>query len=192
MDREVEIKLIGLVREDFEKKIIDAGAKLDTIEDQTNIRIDSSKEPLPLSAYLRIRQVRIKGELKTTEFTYKVRKADESARVNEEYTVNIDDADKMIDLLKHLGFDKIDKGYKIRKRYLLEEYRIEFDSWNKESFPFPYIEVEAKSPQALDDFLSRFNIDRKYVSTASILELKKAWEAGEEEIIKIMNEGSAN
>ena len=53
---------------------------------------------------------------------------------------------------------------------------MEFDTWDPESFPFPYIEVEAPSVERLHDFCEAFAISKEHISTASISELKEAWE----------------
>ena len=116
--------------------------------------------------------------MRKREWTYKKRLQCEECRVNDEYTVEITDENSLRLLLQQLGYDKQITMHKVRRRYLLADYRIEFDEWDKESFPFPYIEVEASTPERLRAFYSLFSIPEEKVSALSISELKSAWEKG--------------
>lgn len=177
-EREVEVKLIGMDAQAFEKELLVHGAVFDVEEHQTNIHLDSSEHPLPSSAHMRIRLIEVDGKVKKREWTYKKRLLCEECRVNDEYTVEITDENALRLLLQQLGYDKQITMHKVRRRYLLADYRIEFDEWDKDSFPFPYIEVEATTPERLCAFYSLFSIPKEKVSTLSISELKAAWEKG--------------
>lgn len=177
-EREVEVKLIGMDADAFEQELLARGAVFDVEEHQTNIHLDSSAHPLPPSAHMRIRLIEVEGKIVAREWTYKKRLATEDCRVNEEYTVHIEDEEALRLLLLQLGYDEQIPMHKIRRRYLFEDYRIEFDQWDKTSFPFPYIEVEAPSPARLHAFYAAFSIPKEKVSTLSIAELKEAWHRG--------------
>lgn len=178
LEREVEVKLIGVDAQAFEKELLAHGAVFDVEEHQTNIHLDSSEHPLPSSAHMRIRLIEVDGKVKKREWTYKKRLLCEECRVNDEYTVEITDENALRLLLQQLGYDKQITMHKVRRRYLLADYRIEFDEWDKDSFPFPYIEVEATTPERLCAFYSLFSIPKEKVSALSISELKAAWEKG--------------
>lgn len=177
-EREVEVKLIGMDAKAFERELLAHGAVFDVEEHQTNIHLDSSEHPLPSSAHMRIRLIEVDGEVRKREWTYKRRLPCEECRVNDEYTVEITDENALCLLLQQLGYDKQITMYKVRRRYLLADYRIEFDEWDKNGFPFPYIEVEAPTPERLSAFYSLFSIPEEKISTLSIFELKAAWEKG--------------
>lgn len=177
-EREVEVKLIGMDAQAFVKELLAHGAVFDVEEHQTNIHLDSSEHPFPSSAHMRIRLIEVDGKVKKREWTYKKRLLCEECRVNDEYTVEITDENALRLLLQQLGYDKQITMHKVRRRYLLADYRIEFDEWDKDSFPFPYIEVEATTPERLCAFYSLFSIPKEKVSTLSISELKAAWEKG--------------
>ncbi len=171
--KEVEVKLIGLDENKLIEKIIKKGGFFELCEDQTNIRINSTSHPIADPSYLRLRTIKVEGEETVNEFTFKTRIKSDQARINREYTCEVKDPEALLQILRLMGYDLLEKGQKIRKRYIYKGFRIEFDCWDKESFPFPYIEVEGESPEALTDFLKEFSIPDEAVSTKSIAELKK-------------------
>lgn len=171
--KEVEIKLIGLDEEAFIKQLTLKGATFDCRENQINIRINSTIHPIENPSYLRVRIVELEGGSRTCEFTYKTRKKGQSARINEEHTCAIKDPDELLKILALMGYDVQESGKKIRTRYLYKNYRVEFDHWDKETLSFPYVEVEAESPEALKLFIKEFSIPEEYISTKSIAELKE-------------------
>ncbi len=173
--KEVEVKLIGLDEQELIDKIIKKGGVYESCEDQINIRINSTSHPIPDPSYLRLRQIKVEGKETVNEFTFKTRVESDQARVNREYTCIVNDPGELLKILSLMGYDRQEKGRKIRKRYLYKGFRIEFDHWDKDSFPFPYIEVEGESPQALTEFLEEFSIPQEAVSTKSIAELKNEY-----------------
>lgn len=179
METEIEVKILGLPEKDLVDQLRKKGAVFSVEEKQTNIRYDSTSHPIPVDGHLRIRRIQVEGQAEEIEFTYKKRQANRSARVNIERTVHIDAVEELEAILVELGFDQKKVGTKIRRRYLYGDYRVEFDTWDLESFPFPYIEVEAPSTEALEAFLREFSIPKRRVSTLSIRELKAAWDQQE-------------
>lgn len=175
---EIEIKLIGLDLLAFERQVQKSGAIFDVLERQTNWRINSTRHPIVSPSYLRLRKIEVEGQEDILEFTFKTRRKTEEARINAEETVHVDDADQLLQILASMGFDRVEKGTKERKRYLWKDCRIEFDVWDIDSFPFPYVEVEGESQQSIDNFLEAFAIDPRFVSTLSIAELQAAWQEG--------------
>lgn len=177
-EREVEVKLIGVDAEKLKKELLSRGAVFDVEEHQTNIHIDSSSHPLPPSSHMRIRLIEVEGKDMVREWTFKRRLQKEDCRINDEYTVRIEDEKALGLLLLQLGYDVQIPMHKVRRRYLFEDYRVEFDEWDKESFPFPYIEVEAPTPEKLQTFYETFGIPQEKISTLSISEMKEAWQNG--------------
>lgn len=170
-EREIEVKLLDVNQAALEQQLVAHGAHFDVEEHQTNVRLDSSASPLPLEEYLRLRTVAVEGQEAIHELTLKRRVSQVGARVNEEYTVHVDDPEKAILLLAQLGYVVKSTALKRRRRYLWEDFRVEFDAWDPAVLPLSYVEVEAPSEGALDRFLSCFDIPRDHVSTLSIAEL---------------------
>lgn len=170
---EIEVKLIGLDQEAFRKKLLEKGAKFDIEENQTNIRINSTAHPIPDPSYLRLRKIRVQGREEKIELTFKTRLQSEGARKNEETTSLVQNGEAILKILSLLGFDRQITARKNRIRYLYKNFRVEFDRWDKDTLSYPYIEVEAPSVEALDDFIREFDIEPERVSTKSIAELSR-------------------
>lgn len=175
-EKEIEIKILSVPFAPFEKELLAKGAVFDVEEHQTNIRLNSSLHPLDADSHMRLRIIEVEGRETVMEWTLKKRLSQDGGRVNDEYTLRVTDRDALLLLLRQLGYDQQIPAKKCRRRYLWQDFRVEFDTWDPESFPFPYIEVEAPSVERLHDFCVAFAISKEHISTASISELKEAWE----------------
>lgn len=175
MEKELEVKVLGVDVEDIEGRIIELGGILLANEEQVNTLIDSRKEPIKyyLDGYLRIRETQnlLTGE-KKTEFTLKKNIRNKELRENEEFSIVLEAKETMLDILKNLGFDNITVGFKHRKSYGLLNARIDIDTWDKETYPEAYIEIEVKNEEELRNIVDILGIDSKNISTLSIVELK--------------------
>lgn len=172
MEKEIEVKVIGLSEKELSPVILKSGGKFDIEEHQINYHIDSSSHPIENKSYMRLRVTEINGNVVSKELTYKEQINTDSARVNNEYTVNIDDEKMMLLVLSKLGYDEVHIGTKIRRRYLYKDYKFEFDEWDKETLSFPYLEIESPSEKALNEVLKEFNIPKEMITTKSIAELQ--------------------
>lgn len=176
MERELEVKILGIDLDEMEKRVISLGGTLIAKEKQTNTLIDSRENPIKskVDAYLRIRETQdlLKDKSKTV-LTLKKNISKEGIRDNIELTTEIEDKDIMLEILKNLGYDKKEIGYKDRKSYELMEARLDFDKWDKETYPFPYMEIEVKDIKHLNEITKALEIPQENVSTKSIVQLRK-------------------
>jgi tRNA-binding EMAP/Myf-like protein len=78
----------------------------------------------------------------------------------------------MICSLKELGFDEIKIGRKQRKVYEFKNAQIFFDVWDKETYPYPYIEIEVQEESKLNEVLELLGIEKDKISLKSIVELQ--------------------
>lgn len=176
MERELEVKILGIDLEEMENKVISLGGILIADEIQTNTLIDSRHRPIKgyIDAYLRIRETKDLLENKENVlFTLKKSLDKNGLRDNIELTTEIKDKDMMIEILNNLGFDKSEVGYKERKSYEFMEARLDFDIWDKETYPFPYMEIEVKDIKHLNEITKTLEIPQDNISTKSIVELRK-------------------
>lgn len=177
MERELEVKVLGIDLDAMEKKIISLGGKLIAKEKQINTLIDSNDTPIKgyLDAYLRIRET--KDLLNNEEnIVFTLKKSidnDNGLRDNIELTTEIKDKEMILEILKNLGFDKIEVGFKERKSYELMDARLDFDQWDKETYPFPYMEVEVNDMKHLNEITKILEIPQENISTKSIVQLRK-------------------
>lgn len=174
MEREIEVKLLDIDILDFEKNIQSLGANFVKEEDQINITINSTAHKIyKKQGYLRIRIAKSGGEEKKY-FTFKENISDIKVRDNIEHTTEINSVDDLINILKCLGYDKFHKGYKNRKKYNYKNLVIDIDTWDENTYPKPYVEIEAPSINEIYALIDELKIDREHVSTMSIDELRKS------------------
>lgn len=161
--------------EELEKKVISLGGVLISKELQRNYLIDSNLKPIKsyLDAYLRIRETKdlINGTV-TNTLTLKKNIENDKLRENIELNVNIDNKENLIEIFKSLEFDNISLGYKERRSYRFMEARLDMDIWDKEMYPYPYMEIEVKNSEDLDKVIEALEIPKENISTDSIMELK--------------------
>ncbi|MCF6463564.1 class IV adenylate cyclase [Clostridium sp. Cult1] len=176
MTKEIEIKVLNIDLDDMERKLKELGAKLISKEYQKNIILDSKDRYIEreLNSYLRIRETK---NLLTNEtiinLTLKKNVSRDGARKNIEITTRIDDIGSMISILKDLKYEIMEEGYKERRSYLYEKIRFDLDKWDKETYPFPYMEIEVEKEEDLNKAIYLLNINRNNITTKSIMELKE-------------------
>lgn len=176
MERELEVKILDMDLELIEEKVLALGGRLIAKEEQTNTLIDSKDKPIKgyLDAYLRIREVKdLMKDENLVEFTLKKNKKNQDYRENIELTTQIKDKAILIEILKNLGFDHISVGHKFRKSYSFMGARLDFDYWDMDTYPFPYMEIEVKDKAQLDNIIQALEIPEENVSRKSIVELRK-------------------
>lgn len=176
MEKELEVKILDVDFKSLETRIIEVGGELIAEEEQMNIIIDSSQNPIGdrLKGYMRIRISRDLASASTTNtLTLKEKTNREGIRENKEYNLSIDDVKIALKIFDKLGYDKMKVGYKDRKSYSLGTSRIDFDTWDKETYPQPYVEVEVARGEDLADLLELLKIDKEKVSLKSIGELRQ-------------------
>ncbi len=174
---EIEVKILGIDKDEMQKKLEKIGAELIRNEYQINTVYDDEDESISApgsKTYLRIRETedRISGEKKKT-FTLKTLISKEGARKSEELNVSIDSKDNLEKILNFLGVYKKYAGSKHRISYEFRGIRFDIDEWDKNTYPEPYMEIEADSIEALNEILNLLNIQEESVSTKSITELRR-------------------
>lgn len=171
MEKELEVKLLGLDVDSFEKNLQAKGAKLLYIEYQENILLDNISNKIPDKSYLRVRESKI-GDKYSTYLTYKENIENKNLRENNEYTCEVDSKDNILKILDLLGIKVLNSGKKKRIKYSYKNISIDIDTWDKEIYPHSYVEIEVKKEKDLKEFLTEFNISENLVSKKSISELQ--------------------
>lgn len=173
--RELEVKILNIDLNQMEEKIKKLGGKLIAKEVQVNTLIDSKDKYIEknLDSYLRIRETRsiLEDSIKYT-LTMKKNVEREAIRENIETNIDISDREAMIKLLENLGYFVYQEGYKERTSYMLEGARLDLDTWDKDTYPYPYMEIEVKNEEDLEHMINKLSISKENISTKSILELR--------------------
>jgi adenylate cyclase class 2 len=176
MAKEIEVKILNIDLDEMEKRLIAIGAKLISKEHQINTIFDSKDRYIEdkLNSYLRIRETKnlLKDEVKVN-LTLKKNISKDGARKNIEITTQIENKESMINILKDLRYDLIEEGYKDRISYIYENIRFDLDRWDKATYPYPYMEIEVEEEKDLEKAIDLLKIDKKNISTKSIVDLKE-------------------
>ncbi|WP_313341741.1 class IV adenylate cyclase [Sedimentibacter sp.] len=174
--REKEVKVLNIDKQDIEKKLISLGATLIKDENQINYRFDTEDSFLKKSynGYLRIRITEnlLNGEIKHT-MTFKRSINRDKLRVNEETETEISDWNSAAKIIELLGYKMKKPGHKHRRSYIYEGITFEIDTWNKETYSKPYLEIEMNSEDDLEKAIKLLNLDRNQITTKPIDELSK-------------------
>lgn len=171
MNKELEVKVLGIDLDTLEKKLLDLGAVLRGDEHQIN-RIYAPPALEGSKSYLRIRSV--KDQLvneERTELTLKQHLHDEGVRTNLEFTTEVESGEVLATILVKIGIGEGVVAEKMRKSYALKGAIIDLDRWSDEIYPDPYAEIEVESPEQLEEILALLGIEEKMLSTKSIKEL---------------------
>ncbi len=174
---EKEVKVLNVDLKEMEKKLLNIGAKLISDEKQINIIFDSKNKHIEknLDGYLRIRETK-DNETKKITMTYKKSLGVEKTRSNLEINVtlnSLDEKNNMIKILSELGYHISSIGYKDRKSYLYRDLRFDLDKWDKKTYPHPYMEIEFDKEEDLENIVDVLKLDKKNITTESILQLQK-------------------
>lgn len=174
--KELEVKILNINLDEMEEKIISLGGTLISKELQVNTLIDSEEKPIKsfLNGYLRIRETKdiLNNKFQQT-LTLKKNISKEGIRENIELNVDIDNKDIMLNMLKDLGYNVVQEGFKDRVTYELKGARLDLDTWDPDTYPYPYMEIEVEDLSQLEDIIHLLGISKDNISTKSIMDLRR-------------------
>lgn len=174
--REMEVKVLDIDKELIEEKLISIGAELVKDEFQTNLVYDSSDRALKekYRGYIRIRITEdfITGVI-TKTMTFKKNISIGKIRNNVEYETEITNENDTDQIIKHLGFDNQHRGTKHRKSYRYENILFEIDTWDKNTYPKPYLEIEVIDEGQIEKAIKLLNISNDQITSKSIEQLRE-------------------
>jgi len=173
--KEKEVKVLNIDKDKIENKLIKIGGKLVKDEFQYNYIFDKEDRYLKneYQGYLRIRRTISDNKDEKIELTLKRNISRKNIRENIENNISIDSVDEGIKILDVLGYKLIHKGNKHRKSYEYEDILFEIDTWDKETYPYTYLEIEVKKEEKLEKALGLLDLDEKNMTKKSIEELRE-------------------
>lgn len=173
MEKELEVKILGMDFEDLKARVLKLGARKLSEEKQVNLRINSSTRPIdPELGYLRLRLVEFSDGKSKKELTFKAKNKTKLLRNYSEFTSQIENEEGILSILEILGFDQISRGEKHRESYTYGGARFDFDTWDKESYPDPYMEIEVENEDQFIEIIKALEIPEENISRKSIAELR--------------------
>lgn len=175
MTKELEVKVLGIDKQNIEKRLENIGAKLLSKEYQINTLYDSDDKIVEKlgDGYLRIRETKnlITGEVKVL-FTLKKNMSSETARENIEIETMVTDKNALNSILQHLNLKVIHEGTKERISYVYDDIRFDIDTWDKSTYPYPYLEIEVAEKEDIKRAVELLGLDEQSVTTKSLRELR--------------------
>lgn len=175
MAKELEVKVLGIDKKDIEEKLQNLGAKLISKEYQINTLYDSEDKIIEKlgDGYLRVRETR---NLLTDEaeifFTLKKNVSSDVARENIEIETMVTDKAALNLILEHLNLKVIHEGTKERISYIYGDIRFDIDTWDKSTYPYPYMEIEVTKKEDIKKAVELLKLDEESVTTKSLRDLR--------------------
>ena len=177
MAKELEVKVLNINKKQLEKKLISIGAKLIKKEHQINTIFDTDNDGQEETekGYLRIREGK---DLTSNEveyiFTFKSNLSIDGLRENKEIETKVSDKDALIEILKILDINIKSEGTKERISYEYDGIRFDIDTWDKETYPYPYLEIEVTKKEDLEKAIKLLEIDEKDITLKSLKQLRES------------------
>ena len=175
MIKELEVKVLNIDKREIEDKLRAVGAELFSKEYQINTIYDDDTRFIKnkLNGYLRIRETKnlITNESKSI-FTLKRNTANEKLRENIETETIIKDDKALALILQHINLKPKHRGTKERISYKYENIRFDIDTWDKDTYPYPYLEIEVNCESDLEKALNLLKLNRDDVTTKSLGQLR--------------------
>ena len=175
MAKEIEVKVLNIDPDDIEEKLIKLGAKLIKKEYQVNtifMSIDEDIEEVG-NGYLRIRESKdLINEKVENIFTFKRNISQDGFRKNEETETLVEDKEALIKILSFMNINIKNEGKKERTSYEFESIRFDIDIWDKETYPYPYLEIEVNDSKDIEKAIKLLDIKEENVTTKSLKDLR--------------------
>ncbi|SHI95058.1 adenylate cyclase, class 2 [Dethiosulfatibacter aminovorans DSM 17477] len=180
--KEIEVKVLNIDPEEIERKLAELGAKKIKNEHQVNLIFDTPGYRLhnDYRGYARIRIKRnLDDDAEKILLTVKKNVSSDGARQNIEHEVEIDSSEEMEKILGDLGYELKHRGEKHRISYSYDDILFEIDTWDKYTYPEPYLELEVKVEKDIERAAELLELNRENITSKSIQQLRR--EAGLED-----------
>ncbi|WP_066503782.1 class IV adenylate cyclase [Abyssisolibacter fermentans] len=176
MVNELEVKVLNIEKQDIINRLEALDAKLVKHEHQENTIFDTEDRFVKnkLNGYLRIRE---KKNLKTNKteciFTLKRNVSHDELRRNIEIETKFEDKEALMEILQLINVKKLHKGTKERISYEKDGILFEIDTWDKDTYPDTYMELEVKNTDDLKKAIDMLDLKEEDVTTKSFDQLRK-------------------
>lgn len=147
--KEIEAKILEIDRNKVEEKLTILGAKKIFDGDVQTFFFDFKD-----GSIIKAKDVfRLRKEQNLTELTYKKVQFTQTAKVAEEYSVEVSNFEIMKKILENLGLRITEKMEKHRTSYTLDEARFDIDSYCGDYRYIPdFLEIEAKNIDSIRQY----------------------------------------
>ncbi|SKA85242.1 adenylate cyclase, class 2 [Caloramator quimbayensis] len=172
--KEIEVKVLKIDIEKTREDIINLGGKLIKKEFQENYYYKLPESLSNQKGYIRIRKVHnlLDGSRKIL-LCIKTLISQEKYRTCDEHEFEVSNFKECTLFLEAMKLSYIKSENKHRESYSIDNSLIEIDTWDKDVFPEPYIEIEAACEEDIFNLLSKLNINKNKATSKSLEEIKK-------------------
>lgn len=165
MKKEVEIKILNIDPKKLKNKIIKLGGK--QILKLTLFREFYLDSPIKNRKYS---SFRIRSEGKKCFLTIKTKKDDNKFEIRNEHEVSVSNEKIIQDILSIAGFKIFRKREKKRESFLLNDIKIEIDTYPQMN---PYVEIEGKNKKEIMQIIKKLDFSFKYANKKTATEIIK-------------------
>jgi adenylate cyclase class 2 len=156
--KEIEVKVLGVVKQKIEETLTQLGAKQIFDDEVTTYLFDFENGSITNAKNV----LRLRKEKEQTVLTFKKILSKQSAKIAEEYEVEVSNLPKMRRILELLGLSVTERIQKHRTSYKLDDVRFDIDTLEKEYACIPtYLEIEAKNIKLIHKYakILGFSVD---------------------------------
>ncbi len=158
MNKEIEIRLLDVDKEDFIKQILSLGASKDSEFLQRRYTYDFN--PVVKNKWIRLRTNGRKTTLTIKEIIDK-----KSISGTNELEIEVSDFNKTNLVLEKLGYNHRNYQENYREIYYLDDVEISIDSWPL--IP-TYVEFESKSEEKINSLLEKLSYKKENLTTLDV------------------------
>ena len=158
MNKEIEIRLLDVDKEDFIKQILSLGASKDSEFLQRRYTYDFN--PVVKNKWIRLRTNGKKTTLTIKEIIDK-----KSISGTNELEIEVSDFNKTNLVLEKLGYNHRNYQENYREIYYLDDVEISIDSWPL--IP-TYVEFESKSEEKINSLLEKLSYEKENLTTLDV------------------------
>lgn len=172
--KEIEVKVLGIDINKTREKIIKLGGILVKKEFQENYYFNLPNNIDNKNGFIRIRKIHNQLEdINKIFLCIKTIISQEMYRTCNEHEFEVSDFEECKSFLESLELSYLTKENKYRESYIIDNTLVEIDTWDKDVFPEPYIEIEAKNEKDIFNMIEKLGISKNKVTSKSLWEIKK-------------------
>lgn len=171
---EIEVKVLGVDIDKLREEIINQGGFIVKKENQENYIYNLPQSIAGENGYVRIRRIHNLIDCsKKDMLCIKKIVSQGKYRVTEEHEFEVSDFNESSLFLQSLGVEFSVRQDKYRESYSFNGVLIEIDIWNKEIFPYPYVEIESINEDLIFETMDLLKIPREKATSKSLAQIKE-------------------
>ncbi|WP_163191977.1 class IV adenylate cyclase [Clostridium thermarum] len=170
---ELETRILDIDVEIIRKKMLELGAVKVKAENQVNNIFDfPNRQLLNNKGYARVRIVEdLLNDKNVSYMTTKKMISQDKFKVMEENEVIVDCPNRAENIFKTLGLELVQSIKKYRESYKYKNSLIEIDINDRNFCPFPYLEIETRSEDELQEIVNLLGYTMEDTTSKTIYEI---------------------